>query len=94
MSRIDYISIEGLRIDGRRKDEPRNTKLFFGSETSVDYLNYDGVSEILQGLNKVQVLIKGPSEVPSYIHTVYTHSTYIYYIYFKNYIYYIMCNDV
>eukprot|EP00375_Theileria_parva_P003244 XP_765925.1 exosome complex exonuclease Rrp41 [Theileria parva strain Muguga] len=63
MSRIDYISIEGLRIDGRRKDEPRNTKLFFGSETSVDYLNYDGVSEILQGLNKVQVLIKGPSEL-------------------------------
>ncbi|XP_954342.1 exosome complex exonuclease rrp41, putative [Theileria annulata] len=55
MSRIDYISIEGLRIDGRRKDELRNTKIFFGSETSVDFLNYDGVSEILQGLNKLEV---------------------------------------
>ncbi|UKK00278.2 exosome complex exonuclease rrp41 [Theileria orientalis] len=64
MAKVEYFSLEGLRLDGRRKDEPRNTKLYCGSDCSVDFLDYDGVSELIQGLNKVQVLVKGPQEDP------------------------------
>ncbi|BAM38891.1 exosome complex exonuclease rrp41 [Theileria orientalis strain Shintoku] len=64
MSKIEYFSLEGLRLDGRRKDELRKTKLYCGSDCSVDFMDYDGVSELIQGLNKVQVLVKGPQEDP------------------------------
>ncbi|AFZ80195.1 exosome complex exonuclease RRP41, putative [Theileria equi strain WA] len=62
MSKLEYFSLEGLRIDGRREREVRNIEIACGFECDVDISGYDGASQIKHGLNKVQVLVKGPSE--------------------------------
>lgn len=63
MSKIEYLSLEGLRIDGRRIHEVRNVEILCGSECGVNVINYDGVSQVTQGLTKVQTFVKGPVEV-------------------------------
>lgn len=63
MSKIEYLSLEGLRIDGRRPQEVRNVEILCGAECSVDVINYDGIAQVTQGLTKVQAFVKGPTEV-------------------------------
>ncbi|EDO06955.1 3' exoribonuclease family domain 1 protein [Babesia bovis T2Bo] len=63
MSKIEYISLEGLRIDGRRPSEVRHIDILCGPECGVDIINYDGVAQVTQGLTKVQAFINGPTDI-------------------------------
>ncbi|GBE59621.1 exosome complex exonuclease [Babesia ovata] len=63
MVKIEYISVEGLRVDGRRPAEVRNIEILCGPECGVDVGNYDGVSQVTQGLTKAQAFVKGPTDV-------------------------------
>ncbi|GFE53793.1 exosome complex exonuclease [Babesia ovis] len=62
MSKIEYLSLEGLRVDGRRPNEVRNIEILCGSECGVDIINYDGVAQVTQGLTKAQAFVNGPTD--------------------------------
>ncbi|CDR95175.1 Exosome complex component SKI6 [Babesia bigemina] len=63
MAKIEYISVEGLRVDGRRPAEVRNIEILCGPECGVDVNSYDGVAQVRQGLTKAQAFVKGPTDV-------------------------------
>lgn len=57
-AKVEYISPEGLRIDGRRPDELRKIKCKLGVLSRAD-----GSAYLEQGNTKVIVAIYGPREV-------------------------------
>ncbi|GIX66006.1 uncharacterized protein BcabD6B2_54420 [Babesia caballi] len=63
MSKIEYISLEGLRVDGRRPGEVRNIEILCGRECGVDVINYDGIAQVTHGLTKAQAYVNGPTDV-------------------------------
>ena len=58
MHRIEFISPEGLRVDGRRAEELRNIKCKLGI-----FKRADGSAYYEQGNTKVLATIYGPKEV-------------------------------
>ncbi|ORM39774.1 Exosome complex component RRP41 -like protein [Babesia sp. Xinjiang] len=62
MSKIEYISFEGLRIDGRRQNEARNIEILCGIECGLDITDYDGAAQVTQGFNIAQAFVNGPTD--------------------------------
>ncbi|KAK2197373.1 bifunctional Exoribonuclease [Babesia duncani] len=62
MSKLEYIGIDGLRIDGRKPNEVRLIEVSCGTECNINPQIYDGVAQIVHGLTKVSAYVKGPIE--------------------------------
>eukprot|EP00667_Euglena_gracilis_P018572 EG_transcript_19722 len=59
-SKVEYINLEGLRVDGRRPNEVRNLRFQLGSCERAD-----GTCYLEQGNTKVLAAVYGPHEVNS-----------------------------